>query len=193
MRDKENIEDKKQQLITLTSDFCNKYIDEEFRNLCEKMILKMSRKRNVPFMTGKIEIWAAAIIYSLGQINFLFDKSFEPYITATDICDFFGRSQSTVSQKAKLIRDIFKMGYFDDAFSTNRVRENNPLANMVMLKSGLIVDIDSLTEIMNREICIGDGNHLDYDQEDKIVRKKSKRKIEELNKKNNSQKSLNDY
>jgi hypothetical protein len=35
----------------------------------------MSRKRNVPFLYGRMEIWAAAIIHALGSINFLFDTS----------------------------------------------------------------------------------------------------------------------
>jgi len=46
---------------------------EDYKQLSEKLILKMKRKRNVPFMTGRLEIWAGAIIYALGRINFLFD------------------------------------------------------------------------------------------------------------------------
>ncbi|NOR78038.1 MAG: hypothetical protein GQ523_06390 [Methanophagales archaeon] len=45
--------------------------------LCEKLIRKMSRKRNVPFLSGRMEIWAVAIIHALGSINFLFDTSKE--------------------------------------------------------------------------------------------------------------------
>jgi hypothetical protein len=35
----------------------------------------MSRKRNVPFLSGRMEIWTAAVIHALGSINFLFDTS----------------------------------------------------------------------------------------------------------------------
>ena len=45
------------------------------KQLCEKLIRKMSRKRNVPFLSGRMEIWAAAVIHALGSINFLFDTS----------------------------------------------------------------------------------------------------------------------
>jgi len=148
----ERVENRRQQLIKLTSDFCNKYLDDEYKNLCEKLILKMSRKRKVPFMTGRIEIWAAAVIYALGQINFLFDKSFEPYVAPRDICNYFGTKQSTVSQKAKYIRDMFKMWYWDDEFSTNRMKEDNPFSNLIMLKNGLIVDVDTLASIMDKTI-----------------------------------------
>ncbi|MGA9189809.1 MAG: DUF6398 domain-containing protein [Methanosarcina sp.] len=53
-----------------------------------------------------------------GRSIFLFDKGFEPYVSAIDLCDYFGTSQSTISQKAKTIRDISRMRYFDEEFST---------------------------------------------------------------------------
>ena len=94
-------------------------------------------------MSGRIEIWAAAIVYSLGSINFLFDQSFEPYATVEDICKYFGTSKSTTSQKAKVIRDMFKMEYYDQEFSTAHMKENSPFSNLVMV-NGLIVDRQSL-------------------------------------------------
>lgn len=126
MRDKSAIEEKKKMLIEMTARFCDDCLDEDYKQLCEKLIEKMSRKRNVPFLSGKIEIWAAAVVYALGQINFLFDKSFEPYASADEICDYFGATKSTTSQKAKLIRDMFKMGYWDNEFSTTRMMEERP-------------------------------------------------------------------
>jgi len=183
---KEKIEEKKQQLIKLTSDFCDKCVDSEYSDLCEKLISKMSRKRNVPFITGGIEIWAAAVIYSLGQINFLFDKSFKPYVSANDICNYFGTNQSTVSQKAKYIRDMFKMNCWDAEFSTNKMKGDNPFSKLVMLKSGLVVDIDTLASMMNKTINNREKKDLNGDSTEEPANKKS-------NQKNNKQKYLNDY
>lgn len=143
MRDKTRIKEKKQKLIDMTAGFCDEYLDEEYKQLCEKLIGKMSRKRNVPFLYGRIEIWAAATVYALGQINFLFDRNSEPYATADDICNYFGTSKSTTSQKAKTIRDMFKMRYWDPEFSTAQVEERSPFSDLAMV-SGLIVDIKSL-------------------------------------------------
>ena len=72
------------------------------------------------------------------QINFLFDKSFEPYATADDICDYFGTKKSTVSNKASEIRDMFKMGYYDEHYSTQAGRQSSPFNNLVIV-DGLIV------------------------------------------------------
>jgi len=117
----------------------------------------MSRKRNVPYLSGKIEIWAAGIIYALGQINFLFDRSSQPYSTPDEICGFFKTSKSTTSQKAKLIRDMFKMTYWDDEFSTEQNIENDPFAKLVMI-NGLIVPIDIL-ETESQEEDKDDSTH----------------------------------
>lgn len=146
MKDKVVIEENAKKLLEMTAGFCDKYLDEDYEQLCEKLLLKMKRKRNVPFLSGKLEIWAAAIIFALGRINFLFDKSFEPYATADDICNYFETSKSTTSQKAKLILDTFKMSYYDEEFSTERMKERNPLANMAMV-NGFIVPIEALESI----------------------------------------------
>lgn len=126
MRDKAIIEEKRKILVEMTAEFCNAHLDEDYKQLCEKLILKMSRKRNVPFLYGRLDIWAAAIIHALGSINFLFDPSFEPYVSAESISNYFDTSRSTVSQKAKVIRDMFRMGYWDNEFSTTHMIENKP-------------------------------------------------------------------
>jgi len=132
-----------QQLIKLTESFCNTSLDGEYKELCKKLVFKMSRKRNVPFLSGRIEIWAAAIIHALGSINFLFDKKTKPYVTAEDICKFFGTSRSTTSQKANVIKDMFKLYYFDDEFSTSYNKERNPLSKVAMI-NGFITMISDL-------------------------------------------------
>jgi len=84
-------------------------------------------------LRGKIPIWASGIIYAVGQINFLFDTSFELYQSADDICSYFGTSKSTVSQKATMIRDLIGMdGYWDPKYSTSRMMNKNPFERFLM-------------------------------------------------------------
>lgn len=152
MRDKELIEEKRHWLVEKVSEYCQENLDEEYLQLCMKLINKLSRKRDVPFLSGKLETWAAAVVYAIGQINFLFDKKFAPYASANDISAYFGVNKSTVSGKAKAIRDMFKMGYFDKEFSTSKMKRSNPLADMVMIdgcivpKSMLPPEIQALLE-----------------------------------------------
>lgn len=149
MDNKAVVATKTEKLIEMTSGFCTKYLDEDYKQLCEKLIRKMSRKRVVPFLSGRIEIWAAAVVYAIGSINFLFDKSFKPYTTAGDICNYFGTSQSTTSQKAKVIRDMFKLNYWDKEFSTHHMQDTNPFSNLAMI-DGFLVDKNSVPPEMRK-------------------------------------------
>lgn len=133
------------QLLELTGSFCTQNLDEDYYQLCEKLISRLGKKKDVPFKRGKIEIWAAAVIHAIGSINFLFDKEFEPYITADQISEHFGTKKSTVSNKARQIRDMFNMEYFDSDFSTQQMAENNPFNKLVMV-DGFIVPLSSIPE-----------------------------------------------
>ncbi len=135
---KDEIKQIEKELLELTAGFCAQKLDNDYAQLCEKLILKMGRKRQVPFQTGKVEIWAAAVISALGSINFLFDKTFNPYATPDDICNYFGTKKSTVSAKALIIKDMFNMSYYCTEFSTQYMQANNPFNKMVMM-DGFIV------------------------------------------------------
>ena len=126
-------------------------MDEDYYLLCEKLIKKLGRKRDVPFQRGKLEIWAAAVVYAIGSINFLFDKSFEPYVTADQINDYFGTKNSTVSNKAREIKDMLNLWHFDSEFSTQRMADSNPFNNLVMV-DGPIVPMDTLPEDLQQMV-----------------------------------------
>jgi len=136
--DKPNIQTVKNELLRLTQSFCRQYLDDEYGVLSQKLIDKLSRKRQVPYISGRIEIWAAAIIHTIGTINFLFDRSFEPYVTAAQIAEHFGTSTSTVGQKGKLLRDMLKLNYWNTEFSTKRMLEKNPFADLALVNGFLV-------------------------------------------------------
>lgn len=143
--DKEYIKERENKLLEMTGMFCSQKLDDNYFQLSEKLIKKMGRKREVPFKRGKLEIWAASVIYTIGSINFLFDKSFEPYISAQEINDYFGTKSSTVSNKAGQIRKMFNLKMFDNEFATEHMNETNPINNLVMV-DGLIVPLSSIPE-----------------------------------------------
>lgn len=143
--DKKIKDEKEQQIIKLVSEFCREKINEEYEQLCIALVKKLGRKRNVPFMTGNLDIWAASVIYTIGALNFLFDKSFEPYIPSNDIHEYFGTKSSTINAKSKLIRDLLKLNRFNNEFSTNRMIDFNPFNQFVMVDD-MIIPLDSLPE-----------------------------------------------
>ena len=66
----------------------------------------MGREKTLNITSGKKEIWAAAIVYVIARLNFLFDREQEYFITADTICEFFGTKKSTVGNKATQIEKI---------------------------------------------------------------------------------------
>jgi hypothetical protein len=51
---KEQVKERQKRLIELTGTFCAQKLDGEYFELCEKLIKKMGRKREVPFKRGKL-------------------------------------------------------------------------------------------------------------------------------------------
>ena len=102
-KEKSEIELRKNQILELINEFCALKLDNEYLELSKQLLNKLGRERDVPFMSGKIEIWAAAVIHALGTINFLFDKASEPYATVDAINSFFGTNKSSTGAKSKLI------------------------------------------------------------------------------------------
>ena len=60
---------------------CSEHLNEEYAALSRKAAAMLARERPSPLLSGKVETWAAAIVYAVGQMSFLFDKSEEPYRT----------------------------------------------------------------------------------------------------------------
>ena len=143
--DKQIIQERQQKIIELVRDFCAKKINEEYFELSERLVQKLGRKRSQPLATGQLQIWAAAVIHALGTINFLFDKSAEPYVSIYEINNYFGTNKTTTGSKSKQIRELLKLDRWDKEFSTKRMSNSNPFANLVMV-DGLVVPLGSLPE-----------------------------------------------
>jgi hypothetical protein len=140
--EKEKIIERQQEIIQLVKSFCDAKLNEEYAMLGEKLICKLGRKRNVPFVGGKTTVWAAAVIHALGTINFLFDKSSQPYVSVEEINDFFETKKTTTGNRSREIRNLLKLGYWNSEFSTQSMAKRNPFAKFVMV-DGLIMLADS--------------------------------------------------
>ncbi len=55
----------------------------EYGELVRKLVAKLARMRPSPLVRGDLRIWAGAAIYTVGSVNFLFDRTQHPHLTAT--------------------------------------------------------------------------------------------------------------
>ena len=133
------LRDRYNEIIALTDSFCEENLTQEYKSLCHTLTAKLCRKRPSPITTGKANTWACAIVYTLGRVNFLFDKSQTPFMRADTLCQHFALSTSTASAKSKSISDALNISVMEPAWTLPSRMLSNPMAWMIQV-NGLIVD-----------------------------------------------------
>ncbi len=134
----------------ITDEFCQKHLNEEYADLCRKMAAALSRKRPSPLESGREKSWAAGIVYVLGRVNFLFDKSQEPYMSAGELCEKIGVSQSTASNKSREVWYRLNLIQLHPEWCLPSRLEENPLAWIVEV-NGLPVDVRMMPKEVQEE------------------------------------------
>jgi uncharacterized protein DUF6398 len=129
---------------------CQGHLNQEYADLGRRLAGALARKRPSPLLRGKPEVWACGIVYAIGTVNFLFDKTQTPYLRADELCRLFKVSPSAGSAKAALIRKMFGMMPLDPRWSLTSMIDQNPLAWMIEV-NGLIVDARSAPREIQEE------------------------------------------
>src|SRR5690348_12268013 len=127
------------EIVGLTDAMCLAVLDEEYADLARRAVAKLARKRPSPLRGGRRVTWAAGVVYALGQANFLFDPTSEPYATADQLSEAFGVAKSTIGSKAKQVRDLLRISPFSPEFQRADVAMWNPLIWIIEV-NGLAVD-----------------------------------------------------
>ena len=136
-----------QALVALTDDFSARHLNPGYAELARRAAAGLCRKRQSPVVSGKKETWACAIIYALGQVNFLSDKASTPCMSMQEVCTGFGVGASTGGNKAKTVRDALGIKMFDHRWMLPERLADNPAVWMVQYK-GLPADLRLLPRPM---------------------------------------------
>jgi Domain of unknown function (DUF6398) len=131
-----------ENIIQITDSACEKLLDAEYAELARQAVAKLARKRPSPLLGGRPSTWASAVVYALGQVNFLFDRAQELYRTPDELSDAFGVSKSTMSNKARQVRDLLKMD-FSAQWQRAGMLELNPAFWFIQV-DGFVVDARSM-------------------------------------------------
>ncbi len=138
------------QIFKLTDPFCGEHLDAEYAEPVRKLIAKLARKRPSPLARGDLRIWAAAAIYAVGSVNFLFDPTQRPHLTGDDLSALTGVPKSTLANKAKLILDVLRIGQMEPEFCRQELLASNPMAWMISV-NGFIVDARTMPHEVQAE------------------------------------------
>lgn len=127
------------QVVELTDGFCAAHLDEEYAELCGRVVGKLARKRPSPLERGDLRIWAAGVVYALAQVNFLFDKTQDLHLTADALSALLGVKKTTMANKGRTVRDLIGLNHFDADFMRRDLVAGSPLVWMLEIQ-GLVVD-----------------------------------------------------
>ncbi len=139
-----------QEIVLMTDVFCQERLDSEYRDLCRELTAALARKRPSPLNNGQIKTWACGIVYAIGSVNFLFDKSQSPHMCSDELCAWFCVATSTGGNKAKQIREMFNMFPFDEKWTLSSIVEKDPMRWMISV-DGFIVDARYLPRAIQEE------------------------------------------
>ena len=128
-----------EEIVGITDSVCLSVLDEEYADLARRAVAKLARKRPSPLRAGRRATWAAGVVYALGYVNFLSDPASQPCVTADQLSAAFGVAKSTMSSKARQVRDLLRISHFSPEFQRADVAAQNPLVWIIEV-NGLAVD-----------------------------------------------------
>jgi hypothetical protein len=144
-----------QAIIDITDRACREHLDDEYGQVARRLVARLARKRPSPLARGDARIWAAGVVYAAGQINFLFDPTQTPHLTAKELAERLGVVQTTMASKAGLINRTLDIGIFEPELTRLAMLEQHPMAWIVEV-DGLLVDARALpTELQDEARRLG--------------------------------------
>ena len=126
-------------IVARTDAVSQAHLNQEWAALCRELAAALARKRPSPLLRGEPAVWAAGINHALGMVNFLFDRSQTPSISARELAGVYGVNQTTMTSKSKQIRQMFKITAFDPNWTLPSKMDHNPRVWLISV-NGLLLD-----------------------------------------------------
>jgi hypothetical protein len=131
------------EILLITDEICARQLDHEYGELCRALVARLARKRPSPLARGDARNWAAGTIYTVGQINFLFDRCEQPHLTADQLAGHVGVVKTTMANKAALIHKTLDLGMYEPDLTRDALLEQHPMAWIVQI-NGILMDARTL-------------------------------------------------
>ena len=130
-----------EEIVALTDRVSAELLTAEYAELARDLAATLARKRPSPLEKGTVAVWACSIVYALGRVNFLFDRDQDLYLCADALCQPFNVASRTAAAKSNTILDLLKVTPMDPRWTLPSRLGDNPMAWMVQLANGLIIDV----------------------------------------------------
>lgn len=124
------------EVAALLDAFSKAHLTPELAGYVRKLWLQIGRKRNYTITGGAKEVWAAAVVYVIARLNFLFDSKSPSYLTADVISAFFGTKKTTVSARAAGIEKACRIRMGQDGLCSPDIADS---LTFVKLSNGMVI------------------------------------------------------
>jgi len=119
--------DKEKEIYKKFKNFCKEKLNKEYYILCDTLLLDIITEYwSFDMEQYESSLWSASIIYVVGSINFLFDDSFEPFISRKELSEYFKVDIKLMKENGRFIKNKLDIKYFDDLYTTKYLNERNP-------------------------------------------------------------------
>jgi hypothetical protein len=125
-----------EEVAALLDSFSRAHLTPELGGYVRKLWEQIGRKRNYVITGGAREVWAAAVVYVIAQLNFLFDSKSPNYLSADAISAFFGTKKSTVSARAADIEKACRIHMGQEGLCDPDIADD---LTFVMLSNGMVI------------------------------------------------------
>jgi hypothetical protein len=130
-------------IVAVTDRVCEHHLDGEYAELCRSLVDRLARMQPSPLGRGDPRIWAAGVVYMVGSINFLFDRSQTPHLRTDELAECLGVVKTTMANKSARIRSLLGLSWYEPDLTRRNMLERNPLAWLVSV-NGIPVDARTL-------------------------------------------------
>lgn len=138
------------QILAVTDAVCEQHLDSEYAELCRRVAGRLARKRPSPLVRGDLRIWAAGVVYAVGQVNFLFDPSQSPHASADQLSSWLEVKKTTMANKAAMVRDLLNLSRRDTEVMRQHLIDSDPLIWLLEV-DGLLIDAHALPPDLQRQ------------------------------------------
>ena len=94
------------EIVQMTSAFCTAHLTPAYHDLCHDLAVTLREEHPSLLTSGRAKSWAAAVVYTIARVNYLFDPSQTPHMSATELCQKLEVSQATASSKSTQIMRV---------------------------------------------------------------------------------------
>lgn len=141
-----------EEVAGIADAFCREHLDGEYTHLSVALTAKLARKPPSPLLRGDRRIWASAVIYALGRVNFLSDPSQIPHLPTEQLARLLGVKQATMAAKGRVAMDLFGLDHFDTEFCLPSRLASHPTPWLITF-DGLLYDARTLPIQIQAELA----------------------------------------